>query len=824
MANYSNLKTAIENAVDWNNGDNEITGQNLLDILETIIDSLGAKYKFADVATPASSITTPDEPLFYLAGEGTYTNFSGLSVTIPRGTLAIFYYDTAWHYTTVRTDSDAFFNVNQYLGAPSTTYTKANGRNAVPSALRSKGMIITYLTTDGWIIEQNLSTSGTWNADANWQTIGPVSVSQNTQTLEIGGVEQGALGGVFIDNPEWVKVVTDKDGKILYGVKVDGKFYFGADCPPQIMKYIDIIIADKVDKVDGLSLIDEIFASAQGSTDNPEWLDVKLDENGNIIEGTRKDGVKVINIKTQIKNTEIINKYNSIKDAALKGESGTFRIGKALMNSVVESPLVYYHKQDAYATPYYDANRTCGQFVRVNNQKNIQTNICNSLKQEEIDFAPADTTRTRILIGKDSDDRFFFANVRCDFGDGAGDASLNCLEVSTDFVNFTPIFKSHNDTSGMGGLSVDEVENIVPLSVKQFANGSYLIATHHSKGGYFTSFLLMSADFSEIHRITCTYLDHTTGYMTDEFAGRVYDWHMDIKGNLGICTTYGDRQPETDKGRVWFTDDNGETWNQVFQMTNHYQDGVEGETITYTHVHGVMIDTYSNRIFVIAGEANSNLFWSDKGMATTDSDWNVIPIRRQMVLPQQSYMQVVNGYAFADNLVFGSDNEGAGAFYRINKMKNDKYSSIQLAHEVLPNKYAGTYYCAASMFRRDKDSPVFMCITHENVMSTETANENLNKYHKARVIATYNGIDMFEVWEDDTYGEHFAYIGGVKTTRNFSYCTRDMNFYLLKNGDAIIKYSGRNFAYFGGTPLYSVEGKVKASCKVRKLFNLKEFI
>ena len=180
MANYSNLKTAIENAVDWNNGDNEITGQNLLDILETIIDSLGAKYKFADVATPSSSITTPDEPLFYLAGAGTYTNFSGLSVTIPRGTLAIFYYDTAWHYTTVRTDSDAFFNINQYLEAPSTTYTKANARNAVPAALRSKGMIITYLTTNGWLIEQNLSTSGTWNADANWQTIGPVSVSQNT--------------------------------------------------------------------------------------------------------------------------------------------------------------------------------------------------------------------------------------------------------------------------------------------------------------------------------------------------------------------------------------------------------------------------------------------------------------------------------------------------------------------------------------------------------------------------------------------------------------------------------------------------------------------
>lgn len=227
MANYSNLKTAIENAVDWNNGDNEITGQNLLDILETIIDSLGAKYKFADVATPSSSITTPDEPLFYLAGEGTYTNFSGLSVTIPRGTLAIFYYDTAWHYTTVRTDSDAFFNVNQYLGTPSTTYTKANGRNAVPSALRSKGMIITYLTTNGWLIEQNLSTSGTWNADANWQTIGPVSVSQNTQTghaeIMIGGVANPVASTQDLDKVEFnsdfplSKQITMESGYIACG-------------------------------------------------------------------------------------------------------------------------------------------------------------------------------------------------------------------------------------------------------------------------------------------------------------------------------------------------------------------------------------------------------------------------------------------------------------------------------------------------------------------------------------------------------------------------------------------------------------------------------
>lgn len=267
MANYSNLKTAIENAVDWNNGDNEITGQNLLDILETIIDSLGAKYKFADVATPSSSITTPDEPLFYLAGEGTYTNFSGLSVTIPRGTLAIFYYDTAWHYTTVRTDSDAFFNVNQYLGTPSTTYTKANGRNAVPSALRSKGMIITYLTTNGWLIEQNLSTSGTWNADANWQTIGPVSVSQNTNTggqqLYIGGTKTGNIDDFFNVNSYNDKGDAYTDADTARGAVPSGLRALGMN-----IKYL---LADgwHTDQFIGTSL------SNWGNTEN--WLPVMYD-------------------------------------------------------------------------------------------------------------------------------------------------------------------------------------------------------------------------------------------------------------------------------------------------------------------------------------------------------------------------------------------------------------------------------------------------------------------------------------------------------------------------------------------------------------------
>jgi hypothetical protein len=130
-----------------------------------------------------------------------------------------------------------------------------------------------------------------------------VSVSQNT--LSIGGEEVGELAGQLIENPEWVKVVTDSENKILYGVKTDGKFYFGGGCPPQVQEYvqgqidaigIDALLATKVDKVAGKSLINSRVADSQDAIENPEYLEVKTDSNDKVIEGITTEGRKQINI------------------------------------------------------------------------------------------------------------------------------------------------------------------------------------------------------------------------------------------------------------------------------------------------------------------------------------------------------------------------------------------------------------------------------------------------------------------------------------------------------------------------------------------------
>ena len=96
MANYNSLKTAIKSAVDWNNNNNEISGNDVLSVLLAMVNSLGSDYQFVGVATPTINPGSPDQKVFYIAnGKGTYTNFGGVKVT--EDEVVILCWDSSWH-------------------------------------------------------------------------------------------------------------------------------------------------------------------------------------------------------------------------------------------------------------------------------------------------------------------------------------------------------------------------------------------------------------------------------------------------------------------------------------------------------------------------------------------------------------------------------------------------------------------------------------------------------------------------------------------------------------------------------------------------------
>ena len=80
MANYQNLKDAITNIIKTN-GNQEITGQVMQNVLLSIINSIGKNRTFAGIAKPTTNPGTPDENVFYIATQtGIYVNFGGAKV------------------------------------------------------------------------------------------------------------------------------------------------------------------------------------------------------------------------------------------------------------------------------------------------------------------------------------------------------------------------------------------------------------------------------------------------------------------------------------------------------------------------------------------------------------------------------------------------------------------------------------------------------------------------------------------------------------------------------------------------------------------------
>ena len=152
MANYAQLKAAVDQYIKTN-GNNEITGAVLNDVLNTIITSLGTNYQFAGVATPSTNPQTPDQNVVYFASEaGTYTNFNG--IVLPAG-ISLLMWNGSW-------SAQTFFTVDDEPTAGSNNFVKSGGVFEKDSELEvnmSELNILSYYESlSGYRISSNGST------------------------------------------------------------------------------------------------------------------------------------------------------------------------------------------------------------------------------------------------------------------------------------------------------------------------------------------------------------------------------------------------------------------------------------------------------------------------------------------------------------------------------------------------------------------------------------------------------------------------------------------------------------------------------------------
>lgn len=123
MGNYEQLKQAIANVIKTN-GNQEITGVIMQNVLNTIVSTVGANRTFVGIANADTNPGLPDGNVFYIAyTAGNYVNFQSKAgnLTVNPGELAILYNGTTnWNKSVIGMSSDgviALANITNQINA-----------------------------------------------------------------------------------------------------------------------------------------------------------------------------------------------------------------------------------------------------------------------------------------------------------------------------------------------------------------------------------------------------------------------------------------------------------------------------------------------------------------------------------------------------------------------------------------------------------------------------------------------------------------------------------------------------------------------------------
>lgn len=119
--NYAQLLDIINNPTNhslpaWDNNNKLIEGLTVKQYLLTIINSLTVGYQFMGVASTDTSGGTPDQNVFYIAGDGTYTGFGSNPITVNAGYIGIIRWNGVWSSDTIKIADAVSVSQNSLTG------------------------------------------------------------------------------------------------------------------------------------------------------------------------------------------------------------------------------------------------------------------------------------------------------------------------------------------------------------------------------------------------------------------------------------------------------------------------------------------------------------------------------------------------------------------------------------------------------------------------------------------------------------------------------------------------------------------------------------
>lgn len=229
-------------------------------------------------------------------------------------------------------------------------------------------------------------------------------------------------------------------------------------------------------------------------------------------------------------------------------------------------------------------------------------------------------------------------------------------------------------------------------------------------------------------------------------------WGYTARGRFGTIVEYN-AAPQRRAGMSYFTMDNGETWQMLFDVSlNELFMATAGH-----HMHGACYDPYWEKFFLIGGDAEEN---RPMHHCEVNDDINLSNVIWKETYSDPDLYKVAAGeqycsvYAHKDYLLFGTDFTLTGMFRmpRIDKENMTDREPCFIINNLRITHIPSTFY------QKNENEELF-CISMKGDGNSSFAPR---EYQCSLLHSTMDGVTWKEVWKDEVANGGFGFNNFIK--------------------------------------------------------------